>query len=106
MNEETRKLMEKAKYRLRGVYGDRLRGLVLFGSESRGEAEPDSDLDILILLDGPINLWQDISAITDTLYPLQLEINRPLSAIPADFKAYEAQDRSLYRTAKREGIEV
>ena len=99
-------LINKAKDRLHAVYGDRLHGLVLFGSESRGDAEPDSDLDILILLDGPINLWEEISTITDTLYPLQLETDRALSAIPADFKAYETQDRSLYLTAKREGIEI
>ena len=70
MNKETRKIVKKAKERLQAAYGDRMHGLVLFGSESRGEAEPDSDLDILVLLDGPISLWEEISAITDTLYPL------------------------------------
>ncbi|MEK6607388.1 MAG: nucleotidyltransferase domain-containing protein [Myxococcota bacterium] len=30
--------------------GDRLRAVVLFGSQARGEARPDSDVDLLILL--------------------------------------------------------
>jgi len=33
------------------VYGDRLKGTYLFGSYARGEADQESDLDILIVLD-------------------------------------------------------
>lgn len=99
-------LLKKVKSRLEDTYGDRFRGAVLYGSEARGDGSPDSDIDVLVLLRGPIRLWEDISTITDALYPLQLEADRPLSAIPADSDAYEAQDRSLYQAAKREGIQI
>ena len=33
------------------VYGDRLKGIYLFGSYARGEADSESDLDILVVLD-------------------------------------------------------
>ena len=36
---------------LRVVYGDRLKGIYLFGSYARGEADSESDLDILVVLD-------------------------------------------------------
>ena len=32
------------------IYGDRLAHLILFGSQARGDAKPDSDLDLLIVL--------------------------------------------------------
>ena len=36
---------------LQGVYGDRLKGIYLFGSYARGEADQESDLDVLVVLD-------------------------------------------------------
>jgi len=91
---------------LAAAFGPRLQGVVLYGSEARGDGEPDSDVDLLVLLTGPIRVWEDIRTITAALYPLQLEMDRPLSAIPAEASAYDAMDRSLYRNARREGIRV
>jgi predicted nucleotidyltransferase len=38
--------------RLRSIFGGRLRELRLFGSYARGEADEDSDVDVLVLVDG------------------------------------------------------
>ncbi len=97
-------ILLRAKERLAEVYGDRLRGLILYGSEARGEAQPESDIDLLVLLDGPIALGTDLRTIVDALYPLQLEVERPIHATPADPEDYEAGEFALYRKAKREGI--
>lgn len=37
---------------LRARFGDRLRELVLFGSHARGDAHEDSDVDLLVVIDG------------------------------------------------------
>lgn len=37
--------------RLRATFGDRLRRTVLFGSYARGEETPESDIDLLVVLD-------------------------------------------------------
>jgi uncharacterized protein len=89
---------------LDGAFGPRLRGVILFGSEARGEAAPDSDIDLLVLLDGPIRLWEDSGRAIDAVYALILEIGRPIHPIPVDLRDYEAQQFPLYRNAKREGI--
>ena len=36
---------------LQRIYGQRLRGVYLFGSRARGDGDPDSDLDVLVVLD-------------------------------------------------------
>jgi len=36
--------------KLRHQFGDRLTDVLLFGSRARGEAEPDSDMDILVVV--------------------------------------------------------
>lgn len=36
---------------LRGIYGERLKSVILYGSYARGDFKPDSDIDIMILVD-------------------------------------------------------
>ncbi len=97
-------LLGRIKARLKAVYGDRLRGVVLYGSEARGDAGPDSDIDVLVLLAGPVAFGKELRVIIDTLYPLQLEVFRPLHATPVDVKIYEAGEFALYRNVRQEGI--
>lgn len=73
---DTSTLLARIKSHLQAVYGDRLRGVVLYGSEARGEATPDSDVDILVLLTGPVALGRELCTIIEALYPLQLETVR------------------------------
>ena len=38
---------------IKHIYGDKLKGVILFGSCARRDSESDSDVDIMILLDVP-----------------------------------------------------
>jgi len=53
-------LLKEIKCRLTTIHGERLRGAVLYGSEARGTAEPDSDIDVLVLLEGPVAFGHDL----------------------------------------------
>jgi predicted nucleotidyltransferase len=44
-------LLTEIKNGLDRMYGGRLQGVYLFGSRARGEGAPDSDVDILVVLD-------------------------------------------------------
>lgn len=99
-----RELCVQIKKRLEAVYGDRLKGVVLYGSEARGEAGPDSDIDVLVLLEGPVEYARELRASIHALYPLTLEMGRPVSAMVVEARDYETQDCPLYRNARREGI--
>jgi uncharacterized protein len=103
---DTSMLLARIKSRLQAVYVDRLRGVVLYGSEARGEATPDSDVDILVLLVGPVVLGQELYKIIEALYPLQLEMNRVLEAFPVDEADYLRGEYAWYRNAQKEGIQV
>lgn len=43
-------LLCRIKTKLQATYGSRLKGVMLYGSEARGEATEDSDIDLLVLL--------------------------------------------------------
>ena len=55
---------------------------------SPGDATPESDVDLLVILAGPVAFGRDLQTIIRALYPLQLETERALSAIPADEARY------------------
>jgi len=99
----TRELLNKIKNRLAQTHGDRLRGVVLYGSEARGEAGQDSDVDVLVLLKEPIDYGCDLETNLDALYPLSLELGRRISAKPVSARQYESVDCPLYRNAHKEG---
>jgi len=44
-------IIKVIKQRLHEVLGDRVQKIILFGSRSRGDAEEDSDYDVLLLAD-------------------------------------------------------
>ena len=97
-------ILNQCRRNLSATFGKRLRGTVLYGSEARGQAGPDSDIDLLVLLDGPVDHHQDSIACVHALYPLVLDLERPIHAEPVDAAEYEAQQWPLYRRARREGI--
>ncbi|MEG2514186.1 MAG: nucleotidyltransferase domain-containing protein [Bacteroidaceae bacterium] len=45
----------------------------LYGSEARGNARPDSDIDLLILVDKDVVSLEDELRITEPLYKIELE---------------------------------
>jgi predicted nucleotidyltransferase len=100
----THELLAEIKRRLLAVHGDRLCGVVLYGSEARGQAGPDSDVDVLVLLADPVDVGRDLEANLDAVYPLAVDLGRRISAKPVSAAEYATADCPLYRRAREEGI--
>src|SRR5436309_9632857 len=97
-------LLNTIRVALEAVYGQRLRRVLLYGAEARGEAQADSDIDVLVLLDRISDYGGEVRRCLDVLYPLSLRLGRSISPTPADAREYETVDCPLYRRVHEEGI--
>jgi len=97
-------LLQKCRALLQTLYDQRLKGIVLYGSCARGTEEVESDIDLMVLLEGPVDLAQEIRRIWAVLYPIQLESERLLSVVPVEVALYDRGAYALYRQAKAEGV--
>ena len=97
-------LLQQIKNCLSAAYQERLRGVVLYGSEARGTQKNDSDIDLLVLLDGTVDYGHDMEKGIDAVYPLSLELGRRISAKPVSILEYDQVDCPLYHAAHMEGV--
>jgi predicted nucleotidyltransferase len=97
-------ILDQVRPRLAEAFGDRFRQVVLYGSYARGNPKPDSDIDLMVVLQGPIRLGRDLERAIHVIYPLQLELDTVFEVMPVDEKAYEAGEFGLYRQALSEGV--
>jgi predicted nucleotidyltransferase len=90
---------------LRRRYGPRVRDVRLFGSFARGEANEDSDVDVLVVLDHVD--WPTrrdvIDRATDVGLPRSLLMS-PLVLDEATYERWRTQQRALLLDIERDGI--
>ncbi|HEC61827.1 MAG TPA: nucleotidyltransferase domain-containing protein [bacterium] len=89
---DQKELITSIKESFSTVFNERLKKIVLFGSEARNEAGPESDIDILVLLDEVKDFGSDLRICVDSIYLLSLEIDRRISVKPFSISEYEHTD--------------
>ena len=87
MTPRLRTILAELRARFEVLYGDRLVKLVLYGSQARGDAAPDSDIDVLVVLTGPVIVGEEIERGSTVTAPLSLEHNVVISCM------YMSEDR-------------
>jgi len=91
--------------RLRAIFGERLYAVRLFGSYARGEANEDSDVDVLVLIDGLTD--REIGVVAGEVATIIMATALPLAPLPMSVERYEElrrRERALAREIDAEGI--
>lgn len=80
--------------------------LILYGSFARGDNHPNSDIDLLILLNQDKISFQDEKQITYPLYDIEFETGQMISPLVLSKNDWEMRHRitPFYENVKREGI--
>ena len=77
---------------------------ILFGSEARGEARPDSDIDILILIDKEKISLEERQAVTYPLYDIEMETGVQINPIIRPKNLWGRYITPFYENVCKEGI--
>ena len=104
MNQE--KLIEQVKQAIHKI--EPVADIILYGSRSRGDATTESDWDLLILVDGPVN-DKRIDKIRYQLYEIEWESGEVISSIVRNREEWNSdlyRIMPIHQQIKREGTRL
>lgn len=99
-------ILEKAKQSLCDLYQERLQCIVLYGSQARGDSRLDSDIDLLVVLNAPVNPYHEIDRTSHFIAQLCLEFDVVISRHFISVETFQTLDNPFLSNVRREGIAV
>ncbi|MEK7405700.1 MAG: nucleotidyltransferase domain-containing protein [Acidobacteriota bacterium] len=106
VNPKVKAILAELRRRLEELYGDRLVKMILYGSHARGDARQYSDIDVLVVLKGPVWPSQEVRRTGGIVAGLSLEHDEVIQCLFMDDGRYTRDDTPLLGNVSREGVEV
>ncbi|MBL7132618.1 MAG: nucleotidyltransferase domain-containing protein [Phycisphaerae bacterium] len=106
MTQRLKSILSELRGQLADLYGRRLVRVVLYGSQARDEAAESSDIDLLVVLDGPVSPGEEISRAGDTVARISLANNVVISCAFVSERRIEAEHSPFLMNVRREGVAV
>lgn len=104
MRENLQEILQEFQRGLERIYSARLAGLVLFGSQARGDALPDSDIDVMVVLHGDVNPLKEASRISEFRGDLCLCHNVVITCVYVSEDEARASESPLLHNIRVEGV--
>lgn len=107
LNQELRNILNELSDSLAKVYGNKLKAVILYGSVARGTATPESDIDIMVLVDSSTEELKKYSdKLCDVSTDFALEYLKVFSIIDVCYSEYSQWKQVLpfYRNVEKEGV--
>ena len=98
-------ILKQFRTGLEEIYSDRLVKVILYGSQARGDARPDSDVDVLVVLRAP-ETPEDREQVLDLVTNLSLEREVLVSRGCVSEGFFLTRQGPFLRNVRKEGIPV
>ncbi len=105
-NMDVTTIINQFKTGAKTLYGERLKSIILYGSWARGEATSESDIDLLVVLQGEITPGREIDRMLDLITDLNLEHTVLLSVLPMSESEYIGVNSPLLLNIRQEGVAI
>ena len=104
---DLRKMLLELEEKLQRVYGNKLKAVILYGSVARGTATEESDIDIMVLVDGTaqeLRTFED--QLSDVSTVISIKYSKVLSIIDISYQEYMrwVNTSPFYRNVSKEGV--
>lgn len=97
-------LLRELKAGLEAMYGERLRGVYLYGSYARGEADPESDVDIVVVLDNIASYAAEVDRTGHLVSSLSLRYGVSISRVFVSERAWREGETAFLATVREEAV--
>ena len=91
---------------LRPLYGDRLAGLYLHGARARGEAGPDADVEVVVVLDTIARYGDELERTSSACAGLSLEFGLIVSRLFVAGSSWESRTDGHFPAIRSEAVPV
>jgi predicted nucleotidyltransferase len=106
MDQRLTEILKELRSHLEALYGNRLVKTVVYGSQARGDARPWSDIDVAVVLKGPVDRYAELHRTGELVAGLSLRFNTVIHCRFVDEESLAKGDRPLLRSILKEGIPV
>ena len=97
-------ILTSLRQHLETLYGDRLAKVVLYGSQARGDATINSDIDILVTLNSAFDYVTEVDRTTPFIADLCLDQEILISVAFAPDRHFSETQTPFFMNLRREGV--
>lgn len=104
MTSDIKKVLNLVKQEFTALYESRLYQIVLYGSQARGDATLESDIDIMVVLDGTVSISTEILRTEDIIASISLQTDTSISCYFISRNEFDTDLSPLLRNVHKEGV--
>jgi len=106
MGQRLSSILAELRAALEKTYERRLVQVILYGSQARGDAEAGSDIDVLVVLKGPVRPGEEIARLGPFLTDLLLAHGTLVSCAFVSEERFRREQSPFLMNVRREGVVV